>query len=57
MVFLLVDNFVWENFDVKDNQSVIVTENAVNGNLKIQSTAASCTDTGNDVNGNFDGCP
>ncbi|HEX9845694.1 MAG TPA: DUF5011 domain-containing protein, partial [Candidatus Nitrosotenuis sp.] len=53
----ITDTTIGGNVDVKDNQFVSITGNTINGNLNIQNTAGSCTNTGNNVNGDIDGCP
>jgi len=45
------------NIVIKEAMSVTVTGNTVAGNVEIEETSGSCEDTGNTVNGNFDGCP
>lgn len=53
---IVSENTVDGNLDVKKNQDVEITDNTVNLNLTISNTSGSCVDTGNTVEGNFDGC-
>jgi len=54
---IIMDSTIDGNILVKEANSVTVTGNTVDGNLEIDNTSGSCIDTGNNVNGNFDGCP
>ena len=54
---IITDSTIDGNIVVKEAMSVTVTGNTVAGNVEIEETSGSCEDTGNTVNGNFDGCP
>jgi hypothetical protein len=54
---IILDSTIDGNLKVNSAQTVQVTGNMIDDNLEIKNTSGSCTDTGNTVNGNFDGCP
>ena len=54
---IITDSTIDGNIVVKEAMSVTVTGNTVAGNVEIDETSGSCEDTGNTVNGSFNGCP
>jgi len=53
----IAGNTIYGNLDATKNKDLSITDNTVDGNLNIQNTSGSCSDSGNTVDGNFNGCP
>jgi len=45
------------NLSSTNDKTVTITDNTVNGNIEIINPAYSCSESGNNVNGNNSGCP
>ena len=45
------------NVKLDDDGNVTITNNVIDGDLEIEGTTGSCSESGNNVDGNNSGCP